>query len=295
MIWMHKAARFLRGEQANASGNNALDRLTRLSQRARDAVPANDMIQPRFDVEIATPARELLVILSTQRSGSTLLCEQLAALDYCYAHEYFQPWQYLPMLVESWGAADGNAIVWARFAAALRQRRTAATGVLAINLHGDHLAHFARAAPHLADLPVRYVHVTRRDIIGQALSYSEAHQSGKWSSHYASRGEPEYSFDATCRAISSIQRQNVRIAAFLCARSASAQSVVYEDFCADPLPTLRHITGLAEPVVRAELARERPTATQRQADGSERVRRRERFAREFLSAPGGPRTGNGYG
>lgn len=283
MAWNHRIARLLGQGRKNAgAANPSLDRLRPLAPEARAHVPEADMIQARFDVADAPAASELLLILSTQRSGSTFLCEQLAALDYCYAHEYFQHFQYMQILAERWDFAGKGTVDWELFAAALRRHRTAPTGILAINLHGSHLDRFERAAAHLADLPTRYLHVTRRDIVGQALSFHEARQSSQWSAHFAKVKEPEYSYPGTRKALEWLQEQNARISAYLAARGVAAESVVYEELVADPAAIIARITGREQDHVREQLQRERPTSTRPQRKPAERRRRARQFALDYL-------------
>lgn len=274
----------LRGLPSPVAPAESLDRLRPLSPEARARIPNVDLIQARFDRADCPEARSLLLILSTERSGSTLLCEQLAALDHCYAHEYFQASQYLQILTERWSCLDGDYVAWDRFAKALRAHRTAPSGVLGINLHGRHLPHFRRAAAHFADLPTQYLHVVRRDSIGQALSFHEARQTGQWSAHFP-KGEEDagYDYEGVRNALAYLQYQNSRIEAFVRAAGAEARTVVYEELVADPAGVLSDITGMASDQVAERLGAQRETSVRRQSDPTERREQARRFAEDFLS------------
>lgn len=274
--------RKLRGLPSPVAPKESLDRLRPLTPEARARIPDVDLIQARFDRAACPEARSLLLILSTERSGSTLLCEQLAALDYCYAHEYFQASQYLQILTERWSCLDRDHVAWDRFATALRAYRTAPSGVLGINLHGRHLSHFRRAAAHFADLPTQYLHVVRRDSIGQALSFHEARQTGQWSTHFPKGDGAGYDYEGVRKALAYLQYQNARISAFLEASGAQARTVVYEELVADPAGILSAITGIAADDIEARLGVQRETSVRRQSDPDERRAQARRFAEEFL-------------
>ncbi len=202
-----------------------------------------DLINAEYDLQ-SVDTTELLVILSTERSGSTFLCEQLSAIDYCYAHEYFQHYQYLQILARRWNFMDGKRINWKRFGQALRTHRTAPNGVLGINVHGYQLDWFQQV--DFTDLPVRYIHVVRNDIIGQALSYDRAIQTGQWSSLYSKNGDYHYSFDSTLNAMHYLQRQSARVCAFINANNLNVDVLTFEDIISDPISAIRTVTGLTD-------------------------------------------------
>jgi LPS sulfotransferase NodH len=217
--------------------------LTYLQRRklaaAARLIPFEDMVGPQYDTAEETPTTDVVVLLSTPRSGSTLLCELLRLNAGCLAHEYFQPFQYMPILADRWGCRHGRTFDEAAYVSALRRHRTLGNGWLGINLHGSHLRHFRRMEAHLRDVRFHYVHLVRKDQIAQAISFEIAVQERKWSSEFASRATAEYSFPRILRMLGVIQNQNAVIESYLLARGESFQTVTYEDLAAKPEDVLR--------------------------------------------------------
>jgi LPS sulfotransferase NodH len=246
--------------------------------RVRGAIPANDFIDAQYDADRDVVTTDVLVILSTPRSGSTLLCELLRLNDVCLPHEYFQPGQYLPLLADRGGCVDGEELNAAKYVAALRRYRTFANGWLGINLHGSHLELFDRLGDHLKGTRIHYLHLVRRDVLAQAVSYHIASQTGQWSSEFSARHSPEYDFSKIENRLQRIQGQNLLIASYLAARELPAPTIYYEDLARDPAGMLRQVPGV--PPGRALCTQ--PTL-QRQA-GTRSSEWRQRFAREYYEA-----------
>jgi len=208
------------------------------------SLPPEDFVNAAFDEQAPTPTRDLLVILSTPRSGSTFLCDMLRRAGVCVAHEYFQPYQYLPALADRWGARDGNHIDLAAYVAGLRRHRTSAAGILGVNLHGHHLPVFLKAEPAFADLTPHYVLLRRRDTVAQAVSYHIARSTGAWSSHFAPVADSAYDFAGIDAALRNITLWTTWNEAFLKARGAEPVMLWYEDLVADPAAALASIPGV---------------------------------------------------
>ena len=201
-------------------------------------IPADDFVQAAFDQAVPTAIARLLLILSTPRSGSTLLCAYLRQLDLCVAHEYFQPFQYLPLLAKRWGCVRRGVLNNKRFVNALVARRTHHTGWLGINLHGSHLDTYRRLAPYLPNVDMTAVFLRRRDLDAQAVSYEIASQTHQWSSHYARRREPEYDGQKIVERRTQLADQNAAIEAFLRNAGVGARTVYFEDLVSDAASTL---------------------------------------------------------
>lgn len=218
-------------------------------------LPPEDFINASFDVQDATPTRDVLVIFSTPRSGSTLLCDVLRKNGMCLAHEYFQPFEYLPLLAQRWGCIDNGELIPDRFVERLCRYRTFANGWLGINLHGSHIPVFQRFIEFFPDVRFHYMHLYRRDLVAQAISLNLAVQTGMWSSHFRPSDEqrvPEYDFAAIEAARREIEQQNLLVRAFLAGRRLECRDVVYEDLVAgssalgEYLATLFGKTGAVE-------------------------------------------------
>ncbi|MCP4237762.1 MAG: hypothetical protein GY770_30015, partial [Aestuariibacter sp.] len=75
------------------------------------ALPESDYINQQYDAvsELSKPTR-ITVLLSTERSGSTFASEWLYQRSGIVMHEYFQPFDYLPITATRWAASDGNRV-----------------------------------------------------------------------------------------------------------------------------------------------------------------------------------------
>ena len=242
-----------------------------------DGPPPADLVHPAFDVAVATEPTELLVILSTQRSGSTLLCERLRAAGHCVAHEYFHPHRYMPMLAERGGAVGPDRRMdWAAYARFLGRARTTPNGVLGVNAHAKHLPYLMRALPHLPARR-RLVTLRREGLLAQALSLAAARATGAWSSAFEPRDPWTFDAEAAASMLAEIQAQNAKIEAFAAASGWPREAVTYEALAADPADVTSRITGL--PGVTGDAA----IPIQQQADEARRAGEVRRFAEHLLT------------
>ncbi|WP_375452088.1 Stf0 family sulfotransferase [uncultured Devosia sp.] len=143
------------------------------------------------------------VICSTPRSGSTLLCEMLAATGVSgHPNSYFRQ-QSIADWADGWGVERTNGTEDAQFdrlylAAMLREANND-TGVFGLRLMWRSAADATRrlvranggpmdlAAQFLAAFsPTLYIHLSRLDKVAQAISLVRAEQSGLW--HLAADG-----------------------------------------------------------------------------------------------------------
>lgn len=170
--------------------------VTPLDEAQKRAIPQEDFISEAFDsMPPPSPTRKILLLVSTPRSGSTLISDILFQNDVCLMHEYFQPYQYLPMIAERWKCIKNGQLDLETFALTLMSQRTHASGWLGINIHASHLRIFDEIRPFFGNIPIFQINLIRRDKVGQAISYAIAAQSGKWSTHFQSQAEPRYSFE----------------------------------------------------------------------------------------------------
>lgn len=205
---------------------------------AEKRVPLPDFIGRNYDEETGIKTNNILFILSTPRSGSTLLSDLIYQNGICLAHEYFQPFQYLPILANRWGCLNGSVLDKEAYIQNLLRYRTSTTGWLGINLHGEHLSVFRDFENLLPDVQRHYIYLVRRDIIAQSVSFEIAMQTAKWSSHFAGLEKPAYSFHGIKKRLDSINAQNALVSAYLKSRNITARAVYYEDLIENANETL---------------------------------------------------------
>lgn len=137
------------------------------------------------------------IICGTPRSGSTLLCEMLARSGLAgRPHSYFREPD-IAYWAEQWGVALSDGIETAAFdrayLAAMREAGSAGTGIFGLRIMYSSLVHarlrLERATGtqgEVAELlqaafgPLLYIHLSRGDKLGQAVSLVRAEQTGLW-------------------------------------------------------------------------------------------------------------------
>ncbi|MFC7404658.1 Stf0 family sulfotransferase [Georgenia alba] len=184
-------------------------------------------------------------MLSTQRSGSTFLCDQLRLRGGFVTHEYFNARYYLPILAERWACLSPAGVLDVpRYVAQLRSRRAGDNGVLGVNVHGSQLPVFLQFLDHLTDLEVQVVRVEREDKLAQAVSMAIAEQTRQWSRHFSPVATPRYDPDHITRKLEDIARQTAMIEAFCAVTGFDARTTTYERMTADGQDPLSVVDGI---------------------------------------------------
>ncbi|MEL6167320.1 MAG: Stf0 family sulfotransferase [Pseudomonadota bacterium] len=227
-----------------------------------------DFVDSDFDEPVAHIPRHLILIYSTPRTGSTMVCDLIRRTGACVPHEYLQNFQYRPALEARWRVSPGDDAAYAR---ALIRHRTGPAGHLGINLHARHLDSWRRFKDHLPPFErVTHLRVTREDRDAQAVSYFLAKGTGSWNTSF---GDPvqQPSYDA--RRIHKLERRLDRdeqvLDRYLSGIAAPVATFTYERVISDPssvpaavegLPGVRQAEGVApqsDPVKRLYLSRYR--------------------------------------
>lgn len=243
------------------------------------SLPSEDFCHSKYDIKGGAQVKQVLLLISTPRSGSTALCDHLYRDSGIIAHEYFQPFQYMPTLAERWSAIEENRIDPKRYADALVVNRTSKSGVLGINLHGSHINIFKYFQRYLAqDIPVHALYLKRQDKVAQAVSYYLAAKTRKWSSHFDSTSRtPKYSFSGIKAKLTSILNQEKRAELFLSDNSIMSQTIYYEALSSGE----GEVPDFLKEVVRSESLGIASSQTRKQA-GLLNTVFSERFVRDLL-------------
>ncbi len=204
-------------------------------------IPESDFIDVHYDVDYLQKPKGIFFLLSTPRSGSTMICDLLYKSGFCLAHEYFQPYEYLPILADRWGCLKEDVLDNKKFMKQLIRFRTLNSGWLGINLHGHHLPLFSKFKEYFPESEQIFVRVRRRNVIAQAVSYEIASQTKQWTSKFQTGVTPVYSFEKIKNKINAIEHQNIITDVFLSSVNENVIELVYEDFIKNPSPTLSSI------------------------------------------------------
>lgn len=207
---------------------------------------------PDFDLRPSPAAPRSYLIAATPRTGSTLLCRGLWDTGLVGApKEYFNPTQLRDWEVRlgSRGARllhrplRGPALSlvarrgwtlerfrghWQR----VRLRRSGDTGWCGLKLQRQHRDRFFGGID-LEDLlgELRWIRISRRDRLAQAVSWSRARRSGSWASHQRRRLPSAYSERHIEACLGELEAQEAAWDAELAGREVL--SLVYEDLVAE--------------------------------------------------------------
>ncbi len=215
------------------------------------------------------------IICGTPRSGSTLLCDLLAATNVAGAPDSFFMRAVDPVWARAWdlperGDLSGAAYAAAYLAAATRAG-TAETGVFGLRVMRENLdglvgmidAVYPGLASDLARLQaafgeVLFVHLSRLDKLAQAVSLIKAEQSGLW--HIGPDGVelerlsppqvPEYHFARIRAMVAELEGYDAAWLRWFAAQGIAPLRIGYDDLSADPVAEVARICaalGVAEP------------------------------------------------
>lgn len=204
-------------------------------------IPFEDFVNAQFDVDEGAKVTDILVIFSTPRSGSTYLCDLLNKAGVCLAHEYFQPFEYMPILANRWGCITDGVIDKSKYVSNLVTYRASKNGWLGVNLHGQHLEVYSKFLGFFPAARMHYVNLIRNDRIAQAVSYEIAMQTGKWSSYFDSSGEVKYSYQGLLNRLKALHREIDLINSYVLANRIDCKTISYERLIVEPEIVLSEI------------------------------------------------------
>ncbi|MEI9415890.1 Stf0 family sulfotransferase [Mesorhizobium sp. Cs1321R2N1] len=135
---------------------------------------------------------------------------------------------------------------------ALRDGRSP-SGIYAVKLFASQFSQVARTIDLPATLPeLRYVRLTRRDLLGQAISWARARQTGRFRSTETANNAPRYDGAAIAQSLDKLVLENLVWDLWFTKNGVPFLSLTYEDLLQDPQTSLKKIAGL----VNAKLARD---------------------------------------
>lgn len=146
-------------------------------------------------------AEEMIFLISTPRSGSTMLSTSIDSVEGCPMGEYFQPYEIVPYLKQVRRKEICNRFLRPgtlsskKYAHYLTNYRSGVSKVCGVNFHASHRPLYQRLCPYLPKARNTSI-LIRRDIVAQAVSYYIASKSKKWSSKYKAQTDvQDYSHD----------------------------------------------------------------------------------------------------
>jgi LPS sulfotransferase NodH len=194
-------------------------------------------------------------VCGTPRTGSTYLCDLLASTGVAgYPASYFrepdqQDW------ARRWGvpvAGDGSFDYRSLVRGALRAGASA-NGVFAARVMWGTLElivqGLAGPAPSRADVdvlsdafgPLLFVHLRREDVVGQAVSWARAEQTGYWQPGDTAQASPHLDTGQVDELVRTIREHDAAWSAWFSRQRVQPHVVTYEDLIADPGRTVTAI------------------------------------------------------
>ena len=200
-------------------------------------------------------ATDSYLLLSTPRSGSNLLCRGLESTNLAGTpREYFNPSN------KVW-AQHGEGADPAAYVDRLLAERFTPNGVFGAKLSWRHMLHLervCRAQPRYARTPMpdilaelfpnlRYLRITRRDKLRQAISFWKAYQTGVWGIGAARTrgptGSAEFDYEGITKIFQMLVRHEAGIDGFMARGGLAPFTVVYETLVDSYEATVRAVLG----------------------------------------------------
>jgi LPS sulfotransferase NodH len=225
-------------------------------------------------------------IASTPRSGSTLLARMLAGTGAAGA-----PREYLnPLLLRAWSRLNpGRRLSLGAYMAEIESRRTSGNGSFGMKLHWRHVKNLlARNVPETVVRPLllrqeKFIFITRRDKLRQAISYHIAESTGvfhadqqEWLEDLGA-AQPPLSPERALRHLADVLEEERGWTDFFRRSGKPFLHVEYEDLISDYAETCSRVIGFLG-IEAASI----PDMTPRMEHGG----LPERFREEVLKATG---------
>jgi LPS sulfotransferase NodH len=223
------------------------------------SVTPYDTLDHDFDAGVETELSYF--ICSTPRSGSYLLCELLFRTGLGGApEEFFHP-DHMARLRSRWGARTLDD-----YLLALAAHKTGPNGVFGAKVHwGQYQPAFGERDPRGLFPNLRFVHITRRDRVRQAVSWVRAMQTLKWTSAQEQRRAERFDPDDIAHKIKRLTGDEARWEALFDRYEIAPHRVVYEELVEDRERIVRGVLGFIGVPLPAAVEVEQPSL-ERQAD-----------------------------
>ncbi len=198
--------------------------------------------EPARDVPDAAPIRRAVIIASTQRSGSSLLGHYLEKTGaFGVPLEYFNQSN-----LAHWRKRFEFANI-EQFLDRIEPLRTSPGGIFSIKSHYFQLREVGSISSLFARYgDCRFVRITRRNLLQQAISRTVAQQTGVWISGQPETGQPRYDASLIAANLRALSRQHEQWSLAFAITGTDFLPVEYEDLVADPGTTIRRIANFCD-------------------------------------------------
>ncbi len=196
--------------------------------------------QRQFETEFDFAPRSIskkFALCTTPRCGSHFFGHKLHQTGcFGYPLEYFNEGNW-----KAWGARAAKASPTLGF---IQSVRTGPNGVFATKLHHEHLKLFLEKEKD--PLSYRFIHLRRKDLLRQAVSFARAQQTGAWISDMPELSKASYDWSMISQKIDAISLGNANWDSFLTSIGARRLTMYYEDIAADPAAAISKVSEFLE-------------------------------------------------
>jgi LPS sulfotransferase NodH len=155
---------------------------------------------------------------------------------------------------------------WREYLRAIARVNTTPNGVFGVKMHWNQYERHMLSQGVDVDFwgaPVRWVRITRRDEIRQAISFVRAAQTDSWNSSMKAKHEPHYDSRAILEALERIDHENSCWSRYFAEHDIHPLHITFEELTRDTETTIRRVLHhIGESVDTVP-----PTQTSRQSDG----------------------------
>lgn len=202
---------------------------------------------------MAGPSSYLLC--GTPRTGSTLLCGLLASTGVAGRPESYFREPDEPAWARRLGVPMGGDGTYRRFAGAARAAGSTPNGVFAARVMWGTVQRMVegldpgprdrRDVEVLVEAfgPLRVVHLRREDVVGQAVSWARAEQTGYWQDGDRPTVEPRFDLGTIDDLLRTIQEHEAAGSGWFAEQGITPHRVTYEEVTADPRQAVLGILG----------------------------------------------------
>ena len=204
------------------------------------------------------------LICSSPRSGSTLLAQVLVAMGVGNPGEFLNP--SLINERELGGPDKFMKPTPQAYVEDLKQEHTT-NGVFGIKVHYGDLVRWPKIHDNMPSLfpNAKYISITRRNVLRQAISAARAAQTMAWTSHLREQGQPRFNYFAILKHAVVSLREVEYWDAFYAAHSIRPLRIVYEDLADDYEATMKSVLtflGISGNIPPPPLARQADSLTE---------------------------------
>ncbi|MDT8343383.1 MAG: Stf0 family sulfotransferase [Thermohalobaculum sp.] len=200
-----------------------------------------DLIHPPADWDFP---RRTIVVTGMQRAGTNYLCSLIANTGVLgRPTEYFTR----GVALKHDPVRGGDIAVQVTFPNTVGRTPNGIAAMKLFPFNWDEIAPYVNLFEFYPD-PV-FVHASRRDLLGQAISFTRALQTGQWAAANVQQFEPHFSAEAIHEALMSLVVGEARLRAYFARNQIAPIEVVYEDLLgheADVLGEIARRVGLDE-------------------------------------------------